>query len=342
VSKRPDPYGEYVTEISELNNELEQEIVSYHNTVNNQIYSVEAKIAEYRVLSRKGDGYISDMNSKISDLQQLKNDLNQHKQDLARLSSEIDALEKEFEEMGRLDTNILLNPIVMRSKQVYMPEWENGESGDTSLNVGTVMKGFNLISLQTIFPTILSLITLFLALLISSFVTLSEINSSANYRLRMVKDLLLPEFGSIYFSSLLLTIIPVMMVLVLGQFLFRLPIFNNFGLVFLPLFFLMSIFIFTGMSLAYLIKKESMTLLVSTFLLVFSISYSGFILAVERMSDAARAVALIFPGRLALMAFNKIVFYQVNLWSVWNDLTVLFIWFVMIGAIALVIKMFKS
>jgi len=133
-------------------------------------------------------------------------------------------------------------------------------------------------------------------------------------------------------------ITPLICVALLGNFLFQLPFLNNLGILIILLFLLTSVFILMGMSLAYLIKKESMTLLVTTFLLVFFIFFSGFLLPIERMSVFASFFARFFPSKVALSIFNKTVFYNISAQLLLTEITILVNWLICLFFVVVFIK----
>jgi uncharacterized coiled-coil DUF342 family protein len=327
--------------------ELRDEINIYNTLIDSYLIDIDNKIRTYEQRSNTGKQHISQINSKINGLQTIKQDLVSFKSKLEDERMEIENIHKEFKAIAKLDPEILVNPIVIRNEPTYVPKItkEGAErflSDKDSSQAEKLAKGFNLISLQTIFPTILFLIVLFLALLISSFVCLGEINSSSNKRVRLIKGIFFHEFISVYFSSLLIMILPLISVLLLGNYVFNIPIIENLLLVIAIVFFLSSIFILVGMCLAYLIKNESITLIISTFFLVFLIFFSGFLLPIERMSDVPSTLASHFPGKIALSAFNKVVFYDQGTLIILKDFHKLWLWFISLITLALIIKKFRN
>jgi hypothetical protein len=179
-------------------------------------------------------------------------------------------------------------------------------------------------------------------LLISSFLSLAEINSTAHERIMLIRGIFWHEFFAIYLSSLIIISIPILCVLALGQYLFLIDILNNIGVVILLLFLLASIFILLGTALAYLIKKESITLLLCAFILVFLIFFSGFILPIERMSPISGAVASNMPGKITLSAFNEAVFYSQPLGALASAIHALLLWLAIMILITLTVKKVKN
>ena len=186
------------------------------------------------------------------------------------------------------------------------------------------------------------LITLFLSLLISSFITLGEINSPASVRVKLVCGVFLAQFISVFVSSMLVICVPIICILWLGNSLFMIPIFLNLAPAATILLLLSGVIVLVGMLLAYVIKKESITLLVSSFFLVFLLFFSGMLLPVERMSSLPGTIASYFPGRIALAALFKTIFYGQGMAAISMELQYLLAWLLGLTIIALAVKKLKS
>ncbi len=321
---------------------LRNEINSYNNRADNKLYEMDRKIERYEQSSERGRDYVHKMDKNIEELKQVKEDLYEYKGKLKRLDNEIGYILDDFTGVRNIDPETLVNPIVVKNIPVYIPDFQSDEPINhltyEEEEIKRAVKGFNLLNLQTIFPKILLLIVLFLSLLISNFICLKNINSAANKRIKLIRRIFFPEIISIYLSSLIIMITPLICVALLGNFLFQLPFLNNLGILIILLFLLTSVFILMGMSLAYLIKKESMTLLVTTFLLVFFIFFSGFLLPIERMSVFASFFARFFPSKVALSIFNKTVFYNISAQLLLTEITILVNWLICLFFVVVFIK----
>ncbi len=317
-------------EVYYYNSEAEQEFTSFDNTMRN-----------YEQSSRKGREYTYEIDNSITKITGVKNDLVTYKGKIKNAENEIQDIKGEFGVVANLNPELLANPIVMYSNPSYIPDSGN-RNGAGGMTLQDAAKGINKINLQTIYPTILLLITLFLSLLISSFICLNEINAPANQRLKLVKGIFPHEIISTYLSSVIIVVLPVTCVLLVGQYLFKIKIFANI----VPIVFIMiiysSIFILAGMLIAYLIKKESITLLISTFVLIFMTLFSGILLPLERMRIVAGDLSGVLPMKLAQTAFNKIVFYERSLSSSANYMFWLFMWVFWLLLAVVLVKMTRK
>ncbi len=311
---------------------LRQRINQYDRYLDASLVSIDQRIDSYETMSRKGRQHMNEIDDSIVKLNQVKQELIDYKIQLREVQKELDEIQSRFRDYKNFDVETLINPIVINNRPVFVSYFNQDEK---------VAESFNLMSLQTIFPMILLLIVLFISLLISSFMCLKDINSSANKRIRLIKGVFFPEIFSVYFSSFVVIFVPLFCVLALGDFIFKIPIFYNSDKIFVLIFLLTSCFILMGMIFAYLIKKESITLLISTFMLVFLIFFSGFLLPIERMSYFSAVLASNFPGKIALTAFSKVVFYNAGFVHIGYDLLSLGIWVWCLFVLVVLVKKWK-
>jgi len=334
--------------IEDSANELQDLFIEYNEEVEEIFEDFDTVVDEYDETSSRGNIYINQIDEHILKLQGVKQDLIYYRSKIGEAQDEINRIQGKFEQIESIDPEVLINPIVLNNIPAYIPDVDSNiierfaSRMQGMSSVEKAVRGISLINLQTIFPMILFLITIFLCLLVSSFICLGEINSSASTRIRILKNVFFHEFLSVFISSFVIIFIPLISVLILGNFLFVIDIIGNFGFVLTIMVLVSSVFILFGMSLSYLIKKESTTLLISTFILVFLMFFSGFLLPIERMTSFAATIASHFPGNLALNAFNKVVFYQQGYGAVVSEIGFLIAWCIGLVLLTLIIKKLRN
>lgn len=324
-------------------NALRNEVQDYDSEAQQTIWSVEDKLRSYEAQSLQGRQYVDRLDDAANDLSSVRAELRSQSGDVDNQILELERIRDELRAINDVDPSLLVNPFDLQNVPTYTPEISDDFAQEFSQleeeeQQEQIIKGLNLISLQTLFPTILLLITLFLSLLVSSFATLMHVNSSAFSRIRIIPALFIREVSAIYISSSLILILPLLIISIVGDFLFQLPVLAHLGTVFVILFLLVSSSVFTGMLISSLIRKESITLVVITFLFVFLTFFSGFILPVERMSAVAGTLAESFPAKIALSAFNKSVFYGAGFSGVSGELFALTSWAAALLAMLLIIE----
>jgi len=324
--------------------EVENDLEGFDSTADTYLNLIDEQLDQYGAKSGLGDYFVDEIDTHIRKLQDIKSDLLVFQRRLHTEQEKLSSIQEQMGKISELDPDILVNPVRISNRPTYVPQANERTTkriqkvkGDPAQKA---IKGFMFIGLQTIFPTLLLLIILFLSLLIASFLTLTEINSSANIRVSIIQGIAIHEYLSVFLSSLIIVIPPILSVLVLGHSLFLIPILDNLWLVALILFLLSATYILLGMALSYIIKKESITLLVSTFLLVFFIFFSGFLLPLERMAPLPGKLAALFPVNQALLAFNKVVFYSQGFSTIQQEVTGLALWFITLAILTFVIKSF--
>ena len=318
------------TSIRSRTDAVDASLNNFNNAANGYFAVIDARIASYEDASRKGRQKLVDIDNSIAKLKSTKQNLYDYKAETSMAKSDIAEIENDFREIQGVDAETLVNPVVIRNVPVY-----NADPGAEELEIENILHGLNSLSLQIIFPKLLLLVTLFLSLLISSFVCVNYINSDAIQRIRVVKGVSMQEAASICVSSLIIMILPIFSILALGSALFGIAILPNFPAVFLIITLLSANFILFGMAIAYVIKKESITLLVSTFMLVLFVFFSGVLVPIERMNAYFAFVAGNLPLNTALEAFNKAVFYGKDVFSLGSETALLLGWLAVSAAVAL-------
>lgn len=291
--------------------EVRSSISNFERQYDSDSRQIDQSIATYRAGISQGRQFAREIDDGISQLETIRRSMYEYDVRLSQINQDIADIQTDLDIIQDANVEFIISPLVLSAEPVYIPDVDLSYLDDYTEEerIEELERGFNLISLQTIFPTVLFLIAVFLSLLIGSFVCLSNINSPAHTRIKLIKRIILADFIATYTSALIIVLIPLLLVLATGQYLFRLDIFVNIYPILFIIIATASIFILIGMILAYLIKKESITLLLATFLLVLFIFLSGIILPLERMSNFAYLLSLNFPIYLGLSSFNQLVFY---------------------------------
>ncbi|NQU79308.1 ABC transporter permease [Candidatus Woesearchaeota archaeon] len=328
-------------------NSASNTIGDYNRDAKNNLNRMDGKIYDYRGRIDEGNAYLRGIDSQIRKLKQVKADFYNYKVRVMQKENELTAIQNEFGGLDSFDSSNLINPITIENLPAYRLLAAKRYASETNIETSQITqeeaeKGFSMVSLQTLFPTIFFVMVLFLSILVSNFVCLQNVNSPAYKRVKLVRGVFIHDFLSVYISSFLIIIIPVICMLIVGNFVFMIPIIANLPCIALLGFLLISTLILLGAGLAYLIKKESITLLVTTFFLIFLLFLSGFLYPVERMSNFVSYFALNLPSKIALTAFNKVAFYGQTVNNISVDILALVIWMAISIVAVLAIKRFRD
>ena len=322
ISSGQQPYSQYGSDIKSKNDLLRNNL----GLQNNEINALNSDLLN-------------------NDLSNVRNSLNNNKNVLTEIRSNLNSLNYYISEINKIDPETIADPIQLKFNPTYLPEINQETLSRYRNNISDIdalIKGENLLTFQVIFPKILLLIIMFISLLTSSFICLNYIESSATIRIKTIKRMFIPSFLAIFISSFLIIIIPIICVIILGNYLFLLPFFDKALIVSLLITISISIYSLLGIGLSYLIKKKSLTLIVSIFLLIFLLFFSGFILPIERMGRIPAQIASNFPGNLASDALNKAIFYDQPLNSLNSTILILALILIGILIIVLIIKYFRD
>lgn len=166
---------------------------------------------------------------------------------------------------------------------------------------------------QLAFPMLLSAIVIFISLLFSNVVTLLEIHNKAYLR-----NIIAPVDDMIFTAGLALTnfIVVAFQIIVLffvAQFAFSLDVLGNISALLPVTVLLAAIFIFAGMTIAYLSKTNQTSILMTTFVALAFFLFSNAVNSLEAMPKVAATIAQFNPIVIANSALKKILIYNLPL-----------------------------
>jgi len=317
---------------------LQNELNIYNNQAQSNINNFNAKIAGYQQASVKGHQELTQMDNANAQLLTTKQSLQKYQTNIQNTNNQMEQVHQSLKSLAALTPQDVSNPITLENSPVYTPTYN---SYVQNLTQEQLNKGINLVSYQTLFPKILLLIVLFFSMIISSFISLNTINGQAHTRVKLVKRYFFPDFLSIFIAAMIVTTISITAVITLGNLLFQLPLLINIVPVGLIMILLIAVFTLLGMFISFMVRVESITMMVITFTLVFLMFISGFLLSPERMSPISAAIAESSPGMLGLSAFNRIVFYSQPIGTVSSSIYALIAWVLVLAALVLVVKKAK-
>jgi ABC-type polysaccharide/polyol phosphate export permease len=175
----------------------------------------------------------------------------------------------------------------------------------------------------------------FVTLLFSNILTLSEINAEAYFRntISPVTPLLMP--AGVFLSTYVLVMFQVTILLLIGQYWFKVQLLP----VLLQTYVLASllIFVFTliGMILAYLIKTQEISVLTTTFVALGVYLFSSIVTPLELMPIIASKIAAFNPVVLGEVMFKKLLLYQIPLFYSIEALLTIIIYILILTIITL-------
>ncbi|MBN2421790.1 ABC transporter permease [Candidatus Woesearchaeota archaeon] len=185
----------------------------------------------------------------------------------------------------------------------------------------------NLKDINLVFPSLLSMIIVFISILFSNIVTLSEINSKAFFR-----NLITPVNDFIFTIGLIITNLVVVMfqvlvLLIVAEFKFRINVFHNIAEISFICIIFSLVFVFFGMIYAYLFNNEQTSILVTTFTAIAFYLFSDAITPLETMPMLASRLASLNPFVFISSVFKKIILFDIPLFYMQKEMIILLLYF---------------
>jgi len=294
------------TDIKSLGDRIKSTSESLENNLshfNSKKQEIEAQISNLKTfLSGKlpADDYSyvsSSLNSILSSLNDISNNLNSLETDftspsLAQALDDIDLLFSQLDSLKQLLDNLDkdLQEAIIRTQnakirvnnfiaQLNMGEEEIKEisKATSSKNVFVSFKGAFSISQDIVFlsfPLLVSIIIAFTSVVLSNMFILKQTSESSYIREAMSPTRDFSFLLANYLANLFFIAIQISALFLIGFYLFRIDLSNNFYLLTLAIFLASSVFIFIGMSLGYMIKTSSLSMLLAIFAVIILFIFS--------------------------------------------------------------------
>lgn len=303
-----------IEEINGVSNMLiiyDNQVTSLVNTINN---------ANLDVLE-------DSLNDMISTLADAKDYLNEGIVELNKVSSDIDERLSEINKIeGEMDKKLeyLTELSSKDASQVTQPITKENE---------VLFKNFKRVHQMS--PMIVVLVLLFIGLLLSNVIVSIEINSKAYFR-----NLISPAnqwkfILSLFCTSVLIIFVQVFFLFLVLHYFFGINVMPNFIPVVVILFHLLVIFILIGIFLAYVFSSIQISILVTTFVILFLFLLSDIIVPIELMPAFFASLLVYNPVIIGENLIRLIFFFnsfqltirEFFIFYVYIIVLVLFIWF---------------
>lgn len=290
--------------------DLEQSLDDYNQRAKQEVDDIQSLVADYDAFREDSTDYLEQINTTIDELQATRTKLRNYTNRLRSIERDLARTQDRYSRASSRDPEDIARAVTFEKKRAFKT---NPDSP-------------SLVVLQSIYSTLLLMVSLFVSILISMFVSLNDINTPAGPRLESTPGTAIPRYLSSLMTSLTLTVIPILCVLAIGQFFLNLPITDRFAPAALALLMFSIILTNLGLALAQLIRNKSTTLLVGSFVIVFLIFFSGLVLPIEMMSTVPRTIASLLPGNVTMKAFDQAVLHGQRLQEGSVHYVILSIW----------------
>ena len=174
-----------------------------------------------------------------------------------------------------------------------------------------------------ILPTIIALIALFGAILLSSTFVLQERKSKAYFRKFLTSTSDFVFLLGNYLTCLIILFAQFILVFVGISFILDMSLAGVWPEILLVLFVSFSAFVFIGMFIGYLFKSEETTIFAGVLIAAVMMFFSNVILPVETIANNMKNIALLNPLAICDAALKKVFLFGMDLSFIANELYVL-------------------
>ena len=180
------------------------------------------------------------------------------------------------------------------------------------------------------FPLLISIIIVFTSIVLSNLFILKQTGAKSYER-----EILTPTsdrsfFVAGYLTNIFFIFIQIVALFLIGYYLFSGIIFDNIGLIFLAIFLATSIFVFIGMIIGYLVRTQSLSMLLAIFLVILFLVFSDILAPTEIAGPIIKFLLVLNPFIVINAILFDIIVVKVNLVTLVPE-------FVKLGAIAFVL-----
>ena len=231
---------------------------------------------------------------------------------LDTLAEKSDQINLEINKINVLDAEKIISPIKTKIE---------------SINVGSNNKDYLL-------PTIISLIALFGAILLSSTFVLQERKSKAYFRKFLTPTRDITFLLGNYITCLIILFAQFILVFLGLIFILSMNFAGIWPEILLILFLSLSAFTFIGMFIGYLFKSEETTIFAGVLASALMMFFSNVILPIETISHTFEKITLFNPLVIVDSALKKVILFGLDLSYMSNEIYTLLGFFVVFGVLS--------
>ncbi|MBN1646068.1 ABC transporter permease [Candidatus Woesearchaeota archaeon] len=251
-------------------------------------------------------------------LDSLKDDLNSLKNGLGILQQSFETIDSRIDQLTITDAENIIKPITTKINPVA--------SENTKLSV--------------LFPGLVMLLLMFLAVLLSGSFVVMEKNSRSFFRTFTTSIKEYYFVFSTYLTSLTIIIGQIIIILLIASFFIKGQAVHNLPLSLLILFLAATFFIMLGMGIGYLFSSQEAVTMISISIGSLFLLLSDTIIPIDTISPNAQAIAQYNPYVIATDLFRKTMLFDISIFesTIWLNLVWLIVYSVVAFGIILAVN----
>lgn len=276
---------------------------------------------------------------------------------MENLQNKIGEVESKFESASELRNEIIENPEIRKkisdtAKKLSklkdaVSELKEELSAITIKEAGRIVNPIttkiNPVTVQTtyfnyLFPTLVVLVIMITAILLSSTIVLTEKKSIAYFRnvIAPVKDIVFNL--ATYATSFVIIVLQLIIFLIIGGIFFKANLLPALLVTLANLFFIATMFIFIGMIVGYAFKSQETATLGALTLSFIMLFFSSTVLPIETMPSYVQAIAYVNPFVVSEAALRQSIVFSYGFGSVAKYIYLMFAYSVILFGAAYVLQ----
>ncbi len=325
------------------------DLTSIQTSLENAVSQAESLSAQFEVIRDQLDYINSQLTTAESQQEEI---LSAAQENLEALQTQLESSAAKIDEMSTekesitdqldalivtLDENIEMIQVVEESISSISDSLSNGEYGDAEDIVNPILTKIKPILekksyLDYTMPALVVLIIMFMSILLSSTIVMTEKESRAYFRNYIAP---IPDYSfliSIFITNLMVVFVQATIMLVIAQLAFNVSVFANIHNILLAILVISSIFIMIGMCIGYLFVSEETATLASISLASIFLLFSSFLIPLESLSETIGAVAQYNPFVLSESVLRQLIIFGSPL-SVSDEFLLLALYVIILSAV---------
>ncbi|MFA6888139.1 MAG: ABC transporter permease [Candidatus Woesearchaeota archaeon] len=319
-----------VTQADELGEQFD-DIRDQLDDVNSQLATAESQQAEI-------------LSAAQTNLESLQSQLESSALKIDEMGAEKDSITTQLDALvTTLDENIAMISTVEQSISSMSDALANGEFGNAEDIVNPILTKIKPILekksyLDYTMPALVVLIIMFMSILLSSTIVMTEKESRSYFRNYIAP---IPDYSfliSIFITNLIVVFIQAAIMLVIAQLAFNVSVFANLHNILIAVLVISSIFIMIGMCIGYLFVSEETATLASISLASIFLLFSSFLIPLESLSETIGSVAQYNPFVLSEAVLRQLIIFGNNL-SLSDEFLLLVLYVIVLGTLVYIAEL---
>ncbi len=309
--------GDIDTQITSLNSDLTTTYDSSSEKFNNLSTIITNITQNLNTLSANLNSASSSRSEILTKIDSITQKVTTSTTSLTELQNSINSINSNLEAFSTQDAGTIVNP--------------------TNLNINAVSTDKT--HLDYFFPTLLTLMIMFIAILLASNLIIMEKTSTAHFR-----DIITPTKKPIflfanYLTCIIITLLQIFLLLAIGLSIFNLSI-NIFSLNFLNIlaiaFLISSLFIFLGTFIGYIFKSRETALLGAISFSTLFFILSDIIIPIESIPSKFSFLTNLNPFMVSNLALRKSIIFGKSILQIQNNILTILITLILFAALSVV------